>query len=173
MDLHDDTVINVATLLKDQFGASRSYHLRLSAFPLDEEVSAEDLAGDVKLTRLSDEILAAIRVHGRIELLCLRCLRDYEQTFETEFTEEFRVAVDVRRGTDLAAPSDDERFTINENHELDFREPLRQEILVALPMRPTCGDQCPGPDVLESADDGGVDIRFAALTQLLDDETTD
>ena len=42
---------------------------------------------------------------------------------------------------------------IDENHELDLREPLRQEILVALPMRPDCGPDCPGPDLTEVGGD--------------------
>ena len=65
---------------------------------------------------------------------------------------------------------DDDRFSIDENHELDFSEPLRQEILVSLPMRPACGDDCPGPDVLEAGDDEAVDDRLAALAILLDDD---
>lgn len=58
--------------------------------------------------------------------------------------------------------------------QIDLREPLRQEILVALPMRPDCGPECPGPDVLEvgAEDDGVVDARLAALASLLGDDQT-
>jgi uncharacterized metal-binding protein YceD (DUF177 family) len=77
-------------------------------------------------------------------------------------------------------PTDDDLVSrIDENHELDLREPLRQEILVALPMRPDCGADCPGPDLLEvggedDVSDDPVDERLAALASLLgDDQVTE
>jgi uncharacterized protein len=171
MDLHNETVVNVAALLKEQVGAIRTYRLMLDRFALDSDLFAEGIAGNVKLTRLSDEIIAGIRARGTVTLECQRCLRSYEQPFRTEFDEEFREAFDVRTGAGMkSGRPDDERFAIDENHELDFAEPLRQEILVSLPMRPACGDDCPGPDVIEVGDEGTVDDRLAALAALLDDE---
>ena len=87
----------------------------------------------------------------------------------------------MHTGFDLGGePADDELVSrIDENHELDLREPLRQEILVALPMRPDCGADCPGPDLLEvggedDASDDLVDERLAALASLLgDDQVTE
>lgn len=169
MDLHNETGVNVAALLQEPVGSSRSYPLHLDAFPLDAELLATDVAGTVKLTRLGDEIIARIRVTGGVELECLRCLRLYPEHFAADFSEEFRIAHDVRTGNGIAAPEDDERFTIDENHELDFGEALRQEIIVALPMRPACGTDCPGPDMIETGDDEQIDNRFASLARLLDE----
>jgi len=175
MDLHNDTAVNVAALLKGPVGATRAYPLRLDAFALDTDWTATDVTGDVKLTRLSDAVMAAIHVEGSTELQCLRCLRIYEQAFTVSFTEEFRIAYDVRTGNDIVASAEDERFTISPNHELDFGEVLRQEIIVALPMRPTCGETCPGPDVTEvgATDDEPADARFAVLSQLLENDAGD
>lgn len=171
MDLHNETAVNVAALLKEPVGSTRSYALTLDRFPLDQDLVASNVAGRVKLTRLSDEIIANVRAKGSVVLECQRCLREYDQAFKTDFSEEFRETVDVRTGAGVATGrEDDERFTINDNHELDFAEPLRQEILVALPMRPACGDDCPGPDAIADEDDETGDQRFAALQQLLDDD---
>jgi uncharacterized protein len=169
MDLYNETGVNVVALLQEPIGSSRSYPLRLDAFPLDDGLTATDVTGTVKLTRLTDEIIARLRVSGSTELQCLRCLREYPESFAADFTEEFRIAHDVRTGNGIATSDDDERFTINENHELDFGEALRQEIIVALPMRPTCGTDCPGPDVTEAGDNSPIDDRFASLAQLLDE----
>jgi uncharacterized protein len=169
MDLHNETGVNVAALLQEPMGSSRSYPLHLDAFPLDDELLATNVSGTVKLTRLTDEIIARIKVAGGVELECLRCLRQYPESFSADFSEEFRIAHDVRTGNGIAGPADDERFDINEYHELDFGEALRQEIIVALPMRPTCGTDCPGPDVIEVGDDEQIDDRFASLAQLLDE----
>jgi uncharacterized protein len=168
MDLNNETVVNVAGLLQEPLGSSRSYPLRLNSLTLDKDLYAEEVVGHVKLTRLTDEIMARIRVKGDVELECLRCLRAYPQPFTADFTEEFRISHDVRTGVGIEAPADDERFEINENHELDFGEALRQEILVSLPMRPACISDCPGPYMVETEDEEPADNRFAALAKLLD-----
>jgi uncharacterized protein len=179
-ELRNETAINVAGLLKSQTGDTRSYHLRLDAFEADGETIAREIEGNVRLTRLGDGVMASLQATGMAPLTCVRCLREYDQPFTVDFDEEYRQTVDVRTGIDLGTDLGDEEATsrIDENHELDLREPLRQEILVALPMRPDCGPDCPGPDVLESgepddASDEVVDERLAALASLLEDDLED
>ena len=180
-ELRNDTAVNVVGLLKGQTGATRSYRLLLDTFEADGETIARDVRGDVRLTRLRDAVIARVSAAGVAPMICVRCLREYDQPFEVEFDEEYRQTVDVRTGVGLdGEPVEDELVSrIDENHELDLREPLRQEILVALPMRPDCGPECPGPDVLEVGGDDGasddpVDERLAALARLLaDDQVTE
>ncbi|CAA9558241.1 MAG: hypothetical protein AVDCRST_MAG59-2430 [uncultured Thermomicrobiales bacterium] len=177
-EIRNDTAVNVAGLLKGATGAVRTYRLVLDRFPLDDELVADDVVGDVRLTRLRDGIIAKVAVEGTVELECARCLREYDERFATAFDEEFRQMVDVRTGIDLLPNGDEDDHTawIDENHELDLGEVLRQEILVALPMRPDCGERCPGPGVLVvgAAEDApanrAVDDRLAALALLLGDE---
>ena len=176
-ELRNDTAVNVVGLLKGQTGATRSYRLLLDTFEADGETIARDIVGDVRLTRLRDAVIARVSAAGVVPMICARCLREYDQPFEVEFDEEYRQTVDVHTGFDLGGePVDDELVSrIDENHELDLREPLRQEILVALPMRPDCGAECPGPDLLEvggedDASDDYVDERLAALASLLPDD---
>jgi uncharacterized protein len=179
-ELRNDTAVNVVGLLKGQTGATRSYRLLLDTFPADDETIARDIHGDVRLTRLRDAIIASVSAAGVVPMICARCLREYDQPFEVDFDEEYRQTVDVRTGFELGEPVDEELVSrIDENHELDLREPLRQEILVALPMRPDCGLECPGPDLLEVGGEDGastdpVDERLAALANLLaDDQVTE
>jgi len=180
-ELRNDTAVNVVGLLKGQTGATRSYRLLLDTFEADGETIARDIVSNVRLTRLRDAIIARVSASGVVSMICARCLREYDQPFEVEFDEEYRQTVDVHTGFDLGGePVDDELISrIDENHELDLREPLRQEILVALPMRPDCGADCPGPDLLEvggenDASDDYVDERLAALARLLpDDQVTE
>lgn len=174
-DLRNETAVNVAGLLKGQIGETRSYRLQFDAFEADGEVVARQIEGDVRLTRLRDGVLAHLEVAGLAPMTCARCLRDYDQPFEIAFDEEYRQTVDVRSGAGLDEDVGDEQASlIDENHELDLREPLRQEILIALPMRPDCGPDCPGPDVLAVGDEGdaseAVDDRLAALASLLGDD---
>jgi uncharacterized protein len=177
-ELRNETAVNVAGLLKGQIGTARSYRLALDRFDADGETIAREIDGTVRLTRLRDGIMASVHVHGVSPLTCVRCLREYDQPFEISFDEEYQQTVDVRTGAELGVEPvvEDVVSFIDENHELDLREPLRQEILVALPMRPDCGPDCPGPDLLEVGDedeaDEVVDARLAALASLLGDDKT-
>jgi DUF177 domain-containing protein len=167
MDLYNETAVNVATLLQEPVGASRVYRFRLDRLELDSGLTARDVSGEMRLTRLPDEILANVDATATAELTCLRCLEPYDQTVRTRFQEEFRVAYDVRSGVAVRSSTDDERFAINDAHELDIAEPLRQELIVSLPMRPDCGAFCPGPPAVTDDKDEEPDNRFAALGALL------
>jgi uncharacterized protein len=175
-ELRNDTAINVAGLLKGPIGTTRNYHLVLDRFDADSETSAREIEGSVRLTRLRDGVMATVRAGGVASQECARCLRDYDQPFAVAFDEEYRQTVDLRTGVGLAVDLEDGEQTslIDENHELDLREPLRQEMLIALPMRPDCGPDCPGPGSLqpsvEEEVEAVVDARLAALASLLGDD---
>jgi uncharacterized protein len=173
MDLYNETAVNVATLLQEPVGSSRAYTFQLDRLALDDDLVASDVTGNMRLTHLTDEILANVDAIATVELTCLRCLEPYAQSTKTRFQEEFRVAYDVRSGAVVNSSDDDERFSITDAHELDISEPLRQELIVSLPMRPDCGAQCPGPPVIANDSDDDIDDRFAALGALLNGSTED
>jgi len=177
--LVDDTRLNVASLLLEEVGSTRDVEISLASFPLDHDLAASNVTARFRLTRLSDGLLAQGTVDGTVELECARCLNPYDQPFSEPFTEQFRQTVDVRSGADLPPAkrmsedddTDDELgFVIDEAHQLDLAEMLRQWIVLALPMRPDCGENCPGPPAMENEPETQVDSRFAALEHLLDDE---
>lgn len=175
MNLYNETAINVATLLQEPIGARRTFTLHLDRLELDDDLVAIDVNGEMQLTLLSDEVLTNVDATATVELICLRCLESYVQPTRTRFQEEFRVAYDVHSGAVVrsADDDDDERFTINDAHELDIREVLRQELIVSLPMRPSCGAQCPGPPVIATDSDEDEDNRFSALGALLNGTSED
>lgn len=173
--LTNETAINVAGLLKSLVGASRWYRIDLDRMALGDGLSAEDVGGEIQLTRLRDGVIADVELAGVVSLECARCLREYDQTFETAFSEEYRQSVDLRTGIEIPPEDDEDEETslIDENHELDLAEVMRQEILIALPMRPDCGPSCPGPDVTEVGEPAARRNPFSALAGLLNDETDD
>lgn len=174
MNLYNETAVNVASLLQEPVGSSRVYDFHLDQFELDSDLVATDVDGEMRLTRLTDEILANVTATGTVQLPCLRCLEPYAQQTRTRFQEEFRVAYDVRSGAVVrGANDDDERFAITDAHELDIREALRQELIVSLPMRPDCGENCPGPPTVAGDLEDEIDNRFAALGALLNGSTED
>ena len=171
-ELVNDTVINVAALLRELTGATRAYRFRLDRFRLDDDLDAVDVRGTVRLTRLTDAILASVKAEANVQLECQRCLNQFMQPVEIAFEEQFRAAYDVRSGAAVESEIEglDERPEVTENHELDFSEPMRQEIIVALPMRPVCGDDCPGPPAFGNDDVEDNRVGFGVLASLLEPE---
>ena len=177
--LHDDLVLKVSSLLLEDVGSVRTVEVTLTSFELDDTLMARNVSADIRLIRLNAGILAQGSASGVVEMECVRCLNLFEQPFTVRFTEQFRQTTDIRdgRGTTSAREDDgwDEddnelAFEINDAHELDLTELLRQWIVLALPMTPVCGPDCPGPQPIDNDTEAPVDDRFAALQQLLDDE---
>lgn len=169
--LVNETTINVAGLLQDAVGGTRDYELRLDAFALADDLQAARLVGTVRLTRLSDVIMASVQLEGQVHMDCVRCLRTYVEAFRTRFEEEYRQTVDVRTGghvrVDRTEEETEELFEINELHELDLGEAIRQHVILNLPMRPDCGEECPGPEPM-ARDDAEIDERLLRLSALLE-----
>lgn len=168
--LKNDTVINVAQLMKDDVGSRRSYQITLDALTLDTDLLAKDLSADLRLTRITGGILASGHVSGVALVECHRCLNVYEQPFESDFDQEYRPLIDVRSGLLVEQPDPEEELgVIDEAHELDVAEPIRQVAIVDLPIKQLCGPDCAGL-AAEYDDDSDEDIdrRFGVLSELLD-----
>lgn len=175
IELVNDTRLNVASLLQEPVGSTRDVRIHLDAFRLDEDLIARDVTGTAHLTRLGAAILVSARLEAVVPLECVRCLRVFDEPVKVRFTEQFRQSVDVYsghviEGDELSTEEEAEsEFVIDENHELDLDEAIRQWILLSLPMRPVC-DDCPGPPVEGLGGENEIDERFAGLADLLDDD---
>jgi uncharacterized protein len=169
VELHNDTVINVAALLKEPVGSTRNFSINLDRFPLDNDLVAREVEGEMRLTSLTSELLLNAKATAKVELECDRCLRLYDEPVKVTFAAQYEPTIDVRTGHMVEEIGDgEERFAITENHEVDVAEPLRQELIVALPMIARCGPDCPGPIITSTKSDDEIDDRLAELERLLD-----
>lgn len=170
-DLYNDTVINAAALLKEPVGNTRLFGLELDRFELDDDLVASNVSGEVRLIRLQEELLLDATVSADVELECDRCLNAYAQPVRVHFSAQYEPTIDVHTGHRVDEIDDEEeRFSISDNHEVDIAEPLRQELIVALPMVANCGKDCPGPAITSTKTDEEVDDRLAALERLLGEQ---
>ena len=152
---NNDLIFNVAQLLKERVGATRKLTLQSPLLTLYDEdggeqstLEATDLNGQVKVTRLSEGVLVQGDVDATVHMQCSRCLEDISLPVEARLEEQFQPTVDVETGRPVTrVQSEDEAdstFTIDANHLMDLSEPVRQALLVAIPMRPLCREDCKG-----------------------------
>src|SRR5436190_19223305 len=184
---NNNLLFNVAQLLKEPVGATRKLELDTPQLVLSdgsngpgerERLEARDLKGNVKLTRLTRDLLVQGSVAGNVTLQCSRCLDEFTIPVEAALEEKFQPIVDVFTGRPVqreAYEEDDSAFSINPNHEMDLTEPVRQALLVALPLQPLSREDCAGlcPQCGANLNEGDcghrpdtTDDRWAALREL-------
>jgi uncharacterized protein len=132
--------INVAQLLKEPVGSSRSYTID---GVIDEEVKGP-IKGSVKLIHTNRGVLAQGELDVDVRLICSRCLDSFWCHLAFPVEEEFLTTTDVSSGVPLSLAEEPDEFTIDEKNILDLSELIRQYTLLNLPMKPLCRPDCPG-----------------------------
>jgi uncharacterized protein len=137
--------VNVAQLLKESIGSTRSYDVDE---PIDLDITGDEgggvVTGKVTLTHTNRGILATGTFETEIQIDCSRCLCRFRCPLRFEIQDEYFPLVDIFTGVPLPAPEEPDAFTIDEQHILDLTEALRQGILLSLPMKPLCREDCAG-----------------------------
>ena len=104
------------------------------------------ISGRARLMRTNEGILAHADYRAGVDLECGRCLEPTVVDVEGELDEEFLPTTDVRTGLPVHVPGaeDTDQPLIDEHHEINLDEVLRQNILTGLPLQPLCAPDCPG-----------------------------
>jgi uncharacterized protein len=173
-------IFNVAQLLKSSIGTTQDVVLDDSD-SLDLRDAEARLAGPItghaRLHRTNESIVVDGVAHIPVVLECSRCLTEFTTTLDVPLRETFYPSIDIETGLPVRLPEDETAFTIDDHHQIDLREAIRQNLVLALPIQPLCREDCKGL-CPECGRDLNVephthatearDERFAALRQLLE-----
>ena len=171
--------LNVAGLLHEQPGTSRSYRLRDYYVSLGGDVElAGPLSGVLRLQRTNRSVLVSGEVSAPLRRTCGRCTDPYVEPVTVSLSEEFLPSVDVSTGAPHAERGEPEEGPrINEHHEIDLGPVLHDELALSEPIVTLCRPDCPGlcPGCGRRLDVGTCacvtdepDERLAALARLLE-----
>ena len=179
MSLEPRTQFNVAQLLKELIGGTRTYDIVVPVAYEDAELAgAGPLVGHLTMLRTNRGILVEATLDGSVVVECSRCLKGVTTLVTLHLEEEFLPTIDVVKGTFLEVEEDDTAILIDQHHVLDIAEVVRQDLLLEIPMhllcKPNCLGLCPtcgqdlnaGPCGCLPAD---ADPRWADLSALLSD----
>jgi uncharacterized protein len=133
---------NVAQLLKDPIGSTRSYKVEETF--ASAEGFADNVHGFLRLMRTHQGLLATAELKVKVTLDCGRCLSTFPLLLTLGIEEEFFPLVDVNTGHQLPIPSGAEGTRIGPDHVLDFTDVLRQCVITQVPMKPLCHTDCSG-----------------------------
>lgn len=173
-------IYNVAQLLKAPVGTMQTVDLD-DADELDLEDESvrltKPLTGHLRMRRTNQGILVDGPIEASVELTCGRCLEPFTQSIQFALEEQFYPTIDVVTGISLPQIENELVFPIDQNHQLDLREAIRQNLLLALPMQPICKEDCAGlcPQCGKNLNEGPcsckppIDERLSVLGDLLKD----
>src|SRR5579875_434160 len=142
----DAMLFNVAQLMKSPVGSSFVTDFQESGeITLDNDLKvAGPISGHTRMRRTNQGLLVDGWVDLTLELSCTRCLKDFQQPMHVTFEEQFYPTVDVVTGMPLPAFDEEEIFPIDDHHQVDLTEAVRQNVLTALPMVTICQEDCKG-----------------------------
>ena len=161
----NDLVFHVSDLA-DRPGERRSETGRL---PVDLGVGESRVEGiaevELDLHGIDGGVLAQFEVTFPVHLVCTRCLTEWDDTMSVEGTQVFE------------KEPDEDGYALTRDETIDLSGPVRDEVALAVPVRPLCRPDCAGlcPTCgtdLNKEPCGGHDepssSPFAALQELFD-----
>jgi uncharacterized protein len=170
---------NVATLLRAAPGTERRYEVDDVRLDIADDVTlAQPIAGEVRLSRTNRSVLAQAHLTTAIEGYCSRCLKLVVAPIDVEIEEEALPTIDIDTGLPLGVDEEPDALRLDDHHELDLAEPVREAISLAEPIillcRAECRGLCPtcGIDLNTVTDHShtqdAIDPRLASLAEWRD-----
>jgi len=162
--------LNVGFILHEGVGFSREFSFEFERLALADDLTINNLALKVRFSRTPQGLLAEARAEATATANCVRCLDDFEQQLEIQFTELY--AFDERSTTDS-------ELIVPEDGYIDLAPLLREFLLLEMPIKPLCKADCAGLCPICGAnlnheqcghDLEETDPRFAVLGDLLEDD---
>jgi uncharacterized protein len=136
---------NVAALLRSAPGTERRYEIALEDMPIAADLRlAAPIAGEVRLSRTGRSILARAELSTALEATCARCLRPLVAPIDISIDEEALPSIDIDSGQAVDQAEEPDALRLDEHHELDLGEPIREAISLAEPITLLCRPDCPG-----------------------------
>jgi uncharacterized protein len=159
---------DLSQLLKGPIGSKTELDISERNRTLAKDLTVDLLEGTVEFTRTNEGIFAEGSFCTRIQVECVRCLETFAQPLAFRLEERFLFSSALSKGGPV--------FPILEGGFIDLSEPLREHILLAMPMRPLCRPDCRGlcSQCGQNLNEGtcdcekeAIDYRLIALKDLI------
>lgn len=141
-------VWNVSGLLGESAGAVRDYAVQGIGISDDDEITlGAPIEGRIHLGRTNRGLLVDADFTTMLATECARCLREITVPLAFEIHDEALPVIDIHSGRAVAlSPEDAEAGVIRltDHHELDLEQPIREAIVMAIPIAPLDREDCPG-----------------------------
>lgn len=136
---------NVAALLRSAPGTERCYPVDDVRIDIADDLTlAEPINGEVRLSRTDRSIIARAHLTTAIEGTCRRCLKVVVAPIDVDIEEVALPTIDIDTGLPLDPDELPDALRLDDHHELDLVEPVREAISLAEPITLLCREDCRG-----------------------------
>ena len=152
--------------MKENVGYSRKFDFEATILELADDVDLTNFRGQARLTRATQGVYIQGRFTGEQSAECVRCLAEFQLPLKTQIEQLYEYPPTLKA-----------EFVVAETGFLDLAPLLREDFLLAAPMRPLCRPDCKGlcPNCGQNWNEGPCDCeqeeinpRLAVLKKLLD-----
>lgn len=160
--------LDVGFIIHESVGYHRDFSLEIPFIHLPPDLDLYTLSGTVRVTRTGHGLLVQVKMSATTTCECVRCLTEFPQLLEIDFSELYAFTPDSVTESGLFVP---------ENGRLDLAPLVREEMLLSIPISPICSLDCKGlcpvcgenlNETTCSHEDDVIDPRLAILKSLLD-----
>ncbi|MFN2453811.1 MAG: DUF177 domain-containing protein [Pyrinomonadaceae bacterium] len=168
--------IEVEKLAKE--GGEFAHTYESEEIVLDEEsarlTSPPEIRGRIK--RTGAEVLVRGHIRARAEVDCDRCLKAVEVPVDTDFEATYIPAIAEADAVEAELQPEDLIRSVFDGETIDVDDLVREQVLLALPLRALCAEQCRGlcpvcganknTDAACACEQKEIDPRWAVLAKL-------
>ncbi len=163
------------TELRRVIGREAEYRFTQQIEPLElggDSITFSPAEVDVKMLNSGESITGYFKVHTEAQMVCSRCLEPFSEPVDIEFSVTYQYTASLEE----SEPEGDEDVVFYEGDLIDVSDDVRQQVVLALPMKPICTPDCKGmcascgKNLNNEACDcvkEDVDVRLAVLKDLL------
>ena len=126
--------LNVGFIVNSPIGYNRDFDFYFPQYN-DDDLKMTAVEGVVNVGRTPQGLLVQGNFSGKTTLECVRCLLDFEQLLQWEFTELFAFKEENISESGLILPED---------AQIDLQPLVREFAILEFPIKPLCREDCKG-----------------------------
>jgi uncharacterized protein len=127
--------LNVGFIVHQPIGYSRDFHFEFPEIRLYPDLDLTDLTGVAHVGRTPQGLLMQCEFQAKVKAECRRCLTEFDQSIQTEFSELYAFNSRSVSESGLILPEDGN---------IDLEPLLRDYLLIEIPISPLCKEDCKG-----------------------------
>lgn len=132
---NDILLLNVGFIIHENIGYTRDFPIEADALHLQPDLDLYQLAGVVRVSRAAQGLLLQSKMSAKVKAACVRCLEEFDQPLEVEFTDLYAFNRSAQTESGLLVP---------DTGKIQLAPIVRDEMFLAMPINPVCNPDCKG-----------------------------
>ena len=170
---NDPLRLDVSYLVKGSPGTYKEFEFNFPQLSFSPDLTLVDILGKISVSVTEDGVVAEGKLAALTQLACSRCLKNFWQPINIDFTEMFSAHPAGNPGSELGEQQ------LPADGSIDLTPIIRDYAILDIPIRQLCAEDCKGLcpvcGMNRNQEDCGhrqvsIDPRMAELQKLLENE---